>query len=594
MATSVQSNNRIPLQVSHGTGPSNTTNYQTTYEFRTSNGNLNQPTTTTTTTTTTGGINGAVPPSATSTSAYDMRDINGETDRIKQRMKEFEDRCKKWREEFFTNSPGKDFDQRVPFGNNNNTINIDNNFAFNNAANSTNVNSSSGGCPSGFTHTSTIHHQHKTSLEDTPNGGKKYKIEFDIGDFKQNELQISTHGSSTLVVKGDRELKAGLATETKTFNREITLPDYVDASKMNAYLLDSAQNSSGSSSSPDNVLIVEAPVIMEKYSYRRSAYDSSQSPIRISNSTSARTSPTKQFNPPPPITTIGSSSLLRNAGSSGTSPNIAAGSTLSSSSTSHQHQHHHHHQHSSSENKSSTTTTTKILREPSADDLNNNRIVTSPSHLRASRSNLSNQALAPELIKGYPMYDSGESCVIYKFDLTGFDQSEIQLTITVERTLEIKATKETQDHLGKIYREFKREIHLEPDVDLNAIKNVLHEGLLTLKIPKQTRPDGMGSMSNSHNLHAPNGFKELYTDDGKLIKLTSDFRGYSPENVKIVLSANNVLKVTAAQSEPSPGGSKGTVQKECTRHYTLPSWVQPENMKAIMSRDGILNVDIRA
>jgi HSP20 family molecular chaperone IbpA len=149
-----------------------------------------------------------------------------------------------------------------------------------------------------------------------------------------------------------------------------------------------------------------------------------------------------------------------------------------------------------------------------------------------------------------------------------------------------------EDHLGKIYREFKREIHLEPDVDLNAIKNVLHQGILTLKIPKQNRPDGMGSLSNSHNLHSPNGFKEIYTDDGKLIKLTSDFSGYNPENVKIVLSANNVLKVTAQQTEQNLKG-KGSIQKEVTRHYTLPNWVQPENMKAIMSRDGILNVDIR-
>ena len=129
-------------------------------------------------------------------------------------------------------------------------------------------------------------------------------------------------------------------------------------------------------------------------------------------------------------------------------------------------------------------------------------------------------------------------------------------------------------------------------MDLNAIKNVLHEGILTLKIPKENRPDGMGSVSNSHNLQAPNGFNEIYTDDGKLIKLTSDLRGFNPENVKIVLSANNVLKVTATQSEQSPH-SKGTVQKECTRHYTLPAWVQPEHMKAIMSRDGTLNVDIR-
>jgi len=179
---------------------------------------------------------------------------------------------------------------------------------------------------------------------------------------------------------------------------------------------------------------------------------------------------------------------------------------------------------------------------------------------------------------------------VYKFDLTGFDQSEIHLTITVDRTLEIKACKESTDHLGKVYREFKREIQLEPEVDANLIKNLLHEGILTLKIPKPNRPDGVGSMSNAHNLNAPNdGFREFYNDNGKLAKLTSDFRGYNPENVKIILSANNILKVTAQQFESN--NKSGTVQKECTRQYTLPSSIQPEQMKAIMSRDGILTVD---
>ena len=206
-----------------------------------------------------------------------------------------------------------------------------------------------------------------------------------------------------------------------------------------------------------------------------------------------------------------------------------------------------------------------------------------------------NQSVAPELIPGYPVYDNVEGCVVYKFDLNGFDQSEIHLTITVDRTLEIKACKESTDHLGKIYREFKREIQLEPEVDANLIKNLLHEGILTLKIPKPNKPDGAGSLSNAHNLNAPNGggFREFYNDSGKLAKLTSDFRGFNPENVKIILSANNVLKVTAQQLDTTAANAAkgGTVQKECTRQYTLPSWIQPEQMKAIMSRDGILTVD---
>lgn len=190
----------------------------------------------------------------------------------------------------------------------------------------------------------------------------------------------------------------------------------------------------------------------------------------------------------------------------------------------------------------------------------------------------------------YPKYDRAEGCVVYKFDLTGFDQNEIALTITADRTLEIKASKELNDNLGKVYREFKREIQLEPEVDANLIKNLLFEGILTLKIPKPNRPDGSGSLSNTHNLHAPNGFREIYTDDGKLAKLTTDFRGYNPENLKIVLSANNVLKVSAQQTETSPN-NRGTIQKECSRQYTLPAWIQPEQMKAIMSRDGVLTID---
>jgi HSP20 family molecular chaperone IbpA len=113
-----------------------------------------------------------------------------------------------------------------------------------------------------------------------------------------------------------------------------------------------------------------------------------------------------------------------------------------------------------------------------------------------------------------------------------------------------------------------------------------------LKIENKTIK--IGSVSNAHNLTTPNGFRELYGDDGKLHKLTADFRGFAPENVKIVLSANNVLKVSASQSEQSPTQKGGSVQKECTRHYTLPAWVQPENMKAIMSRDGILTVDFNS
>jgi len=516
--------------------------------------------------------------------AFDMRNMGDESDRIKLRMKDFEERCKRWREDFFSrsNQTGS-----LHHADHRSTTDLNNNFAT----------SSSPPFASSL---------HRSSVEDTDNGGKKYKIEFDIGDFKQNELQISTN-NRTLTVKGDREVKAGSATETKTFNRELTVPDYVDMEKMNAFLMDNSASVGGNSPSsptkqliahstngsggPSNILILEAPIIMEKYSYRRSAFDNkaNQSPINIKPAM-AHHHHSHQI--PASSSVNGGINLARN--------------TVKFNPTSHTESHH-------TENKTSTTSTTHTTSRvvhgggvPSDGQFYTSRLsnkampidngaedffYSSPTKTPYPGHHHSNQSLAPELIAGYPMYDSAEGCVIYKFDFAGFDQSEIHLTITIDRTLEIKACKETSDHLGKVYREFKREIQLEPEVDANLIKNLLFEGILTLKIPKPNRPDGPGSLSNNHNLNSPNGFQEFYTDDGKLAKLTSDFRGYNPENVKIILSANNVLKVNAQQSDTSPTHQGQTVQKECSRQYTLPASIQPEQMKAIMSRDGILTVD---
>ena len=105
---STLNSNRIPLHVSHDSTPAGTSSY-TTYR--------------TTTTKSGGGIDGEGE-GGEFHSAYDMRNMNDETERIKSRMREFEDRCRKWREDFFTRTQSNDiqhgsttsmFDQRVPF-----------------------------------------------------------------------------------------------------------------------------------------------------------------------------------------------------------------------------------------------------------------------------------------------------------------------------------------------------------------------------------------------------------------------------------------------------------------------------------------------
>lgn len=552
---------RIPLDVIHGNQDCNSR--YSTYKSTASNG-------------TAGGH---------SASAFDMAPMSDETDRIKQRMKEFEDRCNRWREDFFTKERQQTFMPDPPP----NFSDLNNNKYCSSAMSNHMPCAASGASSIPFTST-----LHKSYVEDTADGGKKYKIEFDIGDFNQNELQISTNGKA-LTVKGDREVKSGATTETKTFNRELTVPDYVDLEKMNAFL---------SSKDAKNLLVLEAPILMEKYQYRRSAFDKSNT--ASAHASPARTNKSEFLNssamhPPPcmshshfdhqhmPRSVIpGVNSESRHHSENKTSTHHSTTTTSHSHTSSRTNCVNDEH---FSSNSNSPKQTAPVGVSFSNDEYYQRNKSPAKSMMSNSRSHI--HQVTPELIPGYPVYDNKEGCVVYKFDFNGFDQSEIHLTITVDRTLEIKACKEAQDHLGKVYREFKREIQLEPEVDANLIKNLLFEGILTLKIPKPNRQDGNGSMSNNHNLHSPNGFQEFYTDQGKLAKLTSDFKGFSPENVKIVLSANNVLKLSAVQSETSVnnGNSKGTVKKECNRQYTLPAWIQPEQMRAIMSRDGILTVD---
>lgn len=159
---------RIPLDVIHGNQDSNSR--YSTYKSTTSNG-------------TAGG----------SASAFDMAPINDETDRIKQRMKEFEDRCTRWREDFFTKERQQPFMADPPPS----FSDLNNNNKHCSTAMSHHMPCAASGASS-IPFTSTLH---KSYIEDTADGGKKYKIEFDIGDFNQNELQISTNGKA-LTVKG--------------------------------------------------------------------------------------------------------------------------------------------------------------------------------------------------------------------------------------------------------------------------------------------------------------------------------------------------------------------------------------------------------
>lgn len=178
---------------------------------------------------------------------YNMRNMNDETDRIRERMREFEEHCRRVREQAFANRPTTTTSTTTNSGVGGSGGGFFTDFGGATSGFDQRVPSSSfvDGSPGGSRFSSSMH---RSSIEDMPDGNKKYRIEFDIGDFYQNELNIATNGK-TLVVRGEREQKVGSATETKTFNRELTLPDYVDVDRMSAFLLNNNTANSTSSTS---------------------------------------------------------------------------------------------------------------------------------------------------------------------------------------------------------------------------------------------------------------------------------------------------------------------------------------------------------
>ena len=109
------------------------------------------------------------------------------------------------------------------------------------------------------------------------------------GEFRPEELNVKVEGRM-LVVKGDRQIRVGNATESKQFNRELTIPEFVDAKNLQSYLTDNGQ------------LFLEAPVLLD----------------RVYNNSNAV-----------PITTSSSSTRLADSSFSGGRNNIASSTGFS-------------------------------------------------------------------------------------------------------------------------------------------------------------------------------------------------------------------------------------------------------------------------
>lgn len=186
-------------------------------------------------------------------SEYSGRSIRlGNTDireKMQQRMRDFEEESRRWRDQFISQSPmslsSSSILDRPRMFLNPEFPELPSNFShlgsrFNN-----------GFFPSSVS--SLNQSSQKSFIEEDDNANKRYKITFDVGDFKPDEINVKTEGR-LLIVKGDREIIAGSSSESKQFNREITLPDFVEPTTVTSFL-------------SDGTLTVEAPVQMEKIGY---------------------------------------------------------------------------------------------------------------------------------------------------------------------------------------------------------------------------------------------------------------------------------------------------------------------------------------
>jgi len=452
-------------------------------------------------------------------SDYSGRSIRlGNTDireKMQQRMREFEDESRKWRDQFMSQSPmglgGPSILDRPRM-----FLNYPEFPELSSSLQPLSSRFNNGFFPSGIAPIS--QNTQKSFIEEDDNGNKKYKITFDVGDFKPNEIQVRTEGRS-LVVKGDREIVAGSSSETKQFNREITLPDFVEPTSVISFL-------------SDGVLTVEAPVQMERLGYSNNAAITNSS----TSSSTMRQSPFRETQSP-------SRSILNSARNTSQSSQF---NTLSTN--------------------------------------NSNTVAASSSSSSSSQP------------------------VSYKFNMSEFRPEDIAITVT-DTILKIHAVREESDNrgTGKTYREFKREIGLPFGADVKRLKNSLQsDGTLLIEIPVNGNdnlrpplsPTGLDKQFSNFSLNdnktSTTALQSMNNDvqtthDGKDLRLTFDLNGYKPEDLSIKVIDGNTLRVHAVHIDNTKGNQ---IHREYTRQYQLPDWVQPEYLRARMSDNGTLTVEI--
>ena len=240
-----------------------------------------------------------------------------------------------------------------------------------------------------------------------------------------------------LIVKGDKQVKVGNATESKQFNRELTIPEFVDVKALQSSLSD------------DGMLTMEAPVLMDRFysnnnqqaltsgsSYRQA------SPGRVLDTVfdaGRRPSPSHfgltstNQNPSGNYSSTSSTSSFRQETNRGSDSGGFAGSN-------------NFHRNSPLRDHYSSTSSASTLVGGSGN----------ASHLVHSNPVTYSTRAAPLASANNERYD-GTKNVTYEFDLHEFAPEEIGIQVN-DTMLKVSALRQERSGNGSAHREFKREI----------------------------------------------------------------------------------------------------------------------------------------
>lgn len=253
------------------------------------------------------------------------------------------------------------------------------------------------------------------------------------GDFRPEDLNVRVEGRM-LIVTGDRQIKSGNTNESRQFNREVTLPDFIDSKSLQSYL------------SENGSLTMEAPVLMDRFyqDNHASALTSSRpyrsaSPGRALDNTFS--TGTRHFSP------------SSNFGA----PNTNQSSSFSSSST--------YRKESTTNNNNGTTglsTSSSFIRNsPIRDQFS----TSSSSTLIGGHSSNLNSPAPVTHSTGFTSRSNfstlggqdGMKTVTYEFDLRDFAPEDIAIQVN-DTTLKVSALSQERSENSSSHREFKREI----------------------------------------------------------------------------------------------------------------------------------------